>query len=76
MDTTEAETYLHERNNYLRTTSYRKNYDKHMTGDNAGKYIQLDFAHLVELSRLDMYLRTHLLQMCIDIEHAYALLIF
>lgn len=70
MDTTEAETYLHERNNYLRTASYRKNYDKHMTGDNAGKYIQLDFAYLVELSRLDMYLRTHLLQMCIDIEHA------
>lgn len=70
MDTVEAEAYLSDRNNYLRTASYRKNYDKHKTGDNEGKYIQLDFAYLVELSRLDMYLRSHLLQMCIDIEHA------
>lgn len=70
MDTGEAEEYLSDRNNYLRTASYRKNYDKHKTGGNEGKYIQLDFAYLVELSRLDMYLRSHLLQMCIDIEHA------
>jgi len=70
MDTVEAEAHLRDRNNYLRTASYRKNYDKHTTGANEGKYIQLDFAYLVELSRLDMYLRTYLLQMCIDIEHA------
>lgn len=70
MDTTEAEAYLSDRNNYLRTACYRKNYDKHQTGANKGKYIQLDFMYLVELSRLDMYLRSHLLQMCIDIEHA------
>lgn len=70
MSEADAESYLSDRNNYLRTASYRKNYDKHTTGENAGKYIQLDFAYLVELSKLDMYLRTHLLQMCIDIEHA------
>lgn len=70
MDIAEAEAYLSDRNNYLRTASYRKNYDTHKTGNNEGKYIQLDFAYLVELSRLDMYLRSHLLQMCIDIEHA------
>lgn len=70
MDTSEAESYLNDKNNYLRTASYRKNYDKHPGGENEGKYIQLDFAYLVELSRLDMYLRSHLLQMCIDIEHA------
>jgi len=69
MDTTEAEMHLSDKNNYLRTASYRKNYEKHQTGSNEGKYIQLDFAYLVELSRLDMYLRSHLLQMCIDIEH-------
>ena len=62
--------YLSEHNNYLRTASYRKNYEKHTTGINAGKYIQLDFSYLIELSRLDMYLRSQLLQMCIDIEHA------
>ena len=52
MDTVEAEAHLSDRNNYLRTASYRKNYDKHKTGDNEGKYIQLDFAYLVELSKL------------------------
>jgi len=70
MDDATAEEYLGDRNNYLRTAAYRKNYDKHRTGNNEGKYISLDFAYLVELSRLDMYLRAHLLQMCIDIEHA------
>ena len=62
MTPTEAETYLNDRNNYLRTASYRKNYEKHTTGENVGKYIQLDFAYLVELSKLDMYLRQRLLQ--------------
>ena len=70
MTPAEAEAYLNDRNNYLRTASYRKNYEKHTTGENVGKYIQLDFAYLVELSKLDMYLRQRLLQMCIDIEHA------
>lgn len=70
MSESEAEQYLTDRNNYLRTASYRKNYDKHRTGGNAGKYIRLDFAYLVELSKLDMYLRARLLPMCIDLEHA------
>ena len=70
MSESEAERYLTDRNNYLRTASYRKNYDKHRTGGNAGKYIRLDFAYLVELSKLDMYLRARLLPMCIDLEHA------
>ena len=36
MTPTEAETYLNDRNNYLRTASYRKNYEKHTTGENVG----------------------------------------
>lgn len=75
MDSVEAEHYLSDRNNYLRTASYRKNYDKHETGENEGKYIRLDFAYLVELSKLDMYLRRYLLQMCIDIEHSLKMFI-
>ncbi len=75
MSEAEAEIYLSDRNNYLRTASYRKNYEKHETGARAGKYIQLDFAYLAELSKLDMYLRTHLLQMCIDIEHALKVMV-
>lgn len=65
-----AEDYLSKKNNYLRTASYRKNYDKHTTGENVGKYINLDFAYLTELSSLDMYFRSYILPMCIDIEHA------
>ena len=58
-----------QRNNYLRTASYRNNYPKHIAGPNAGKYIHLEFAYLTELSTLDFYLRELLLQMCIDVEH-------
>ena len=62
--------YLKDINNYLRTASYRKNYEKHTMGKNEGKYINLDFAYLCELSSIDMQLRYVLLQMCIDLEHS------
>ena len=39
MTEADAENYLSVKNNYLRTASYRKNYDKHTTGENEGKYI-------------------------------------
>ena len=64
-----AEHYLLEKNNYLRTASYRNNYDKQQTGLDAGKYIHLDFGYLVELSIIDMYFRNIVSKMCIDIEH-------
>lgn len=70
MSTSDAANYLSNRNNYLRTASYRKNYDKHVSGADEGKYIHLDFAYLTELSTIDMYLRSILLKMCIDVEHA------
>lgn len=70
MSEEDAAEYFSKRNNYLRTASYRKNYAKHETGAQAGKYINLDFAYLAELSNIDFYLREHLLKMCIDIEHA------
>lgn len=66
----DAAVYIKDINNYLRTASYRKNYEKHQLGENKGKYIGLDFAYLVEISKIDMYLRNALLKMCIDIEHA------
>ena len=66
----EAVEYLSKRNNYLRTASYRKCYEKHKVGENEGKYIHLDFYNLTELSSIDMHLRNQLLKMCIDIEHA------
>ena len=35
----------------------------------SGKYIGLDFGHLVEMSTIDMYLRKILFKMTIDLEH-------
>lgn len=65
----EAERYLSNINNYLRTAAYRKNYSKYQKGPNTGKYINLDFAYLQELSTLDMHFRFIVSKMCLDIEH-------
>lgn len=65
-----AEHYLSDVNNYLRTAAYRKNYQKYQNGKSLiGKYIDLDFAYLQELSTIDMHLRNIITKMCIDIEH-------
>lgn len=61
--------HLSERNNYLRTASYRKNYQQFDKGAKKGQYRNLDFAYLVELSTIDMHMRPLLLSMCIDVEH-------
>ena len=66
----DAADYIKNINNYLRTASYRKNYVKHTLDENKGKYIDLEFAYLTELSTIDMHLRTILFKMSIDIEHA------
>lgn len=66
----DAEAYIQLKNNYLRTAAYRKNYQKYLNGTNKNKYINLDFAYLVELSTIDMHLRMLISKMCFDIEHA------
>lgn len=66
----EAEAYIRLKNNYMRTAAYRKNYQKHAKGINKGKYIDLDFAYLIELSTIDMHIRNLITKMCLDIEHA------
>lgn len=66
----DAANYLTNVNNYLRTAAYRKNYQKHNKGVNSGKYIDLDFSYLQELSTIDMHFRFIVSKMCLDIEHA------
>ena len=66
----DAEHYLSDINNYLRIASYRKNYEKNQAGENKGKYQNLDFAYLVDLSAIDMHLRYLILKMAVDIEHS------
>lgn len=65
----DAKQYLDRNNNYFKLSSYRKNYGKYTTGPNEGKYLDLDFAYLVELARIDVEIRHILLKMCLDIEH-------
>ncbi len=65
----EARKYLEENNNYFRLRAYRKNFDKHPDGVNKGKYINLDFAMLVDLAVIDMRLRYVLLKLVLDVEH-------
>lgn len=65
----DAANYLTDRNNYLRTAAYRKNYQKYTKGVHKGDYINLDFSYLQELSTIDMHLRFIISKMCLDIEH-------
>ena len=53
----EVSDFLSHNNYYFKLKSYGKNYDKYHATEKKGKYINLDFAYLQELSTLDMYLR-------------------
>lgn len=64
-----AADFLSGHNNYMRTASYRKNYQKYPKGPNTGKYMNLDFSYLQELSVIDMHFRFLISKMCSDIEH-------
>lgn len=63
-----------KRNTYLfKVKSYAKNYsiynETYHDKDKVGKYCDLDFAYLVELSTIDMYLREKIVKLALHIEH-------
>lgn len=64
-----AKMYLEKNNNYFKLTSYRKNFQKYENGINEGKYINLDFEMLSDLSIIDMILRKTMLSIVLDVEH-------
>ena len=65
----DAEKYLRENNNYYNVTAYKNNFIKYQFGELQGKYIDLDFAYLKDLSIIDYRTKTVLFKMIIDIEH-------
>ena len=65
----DAEKYLRENNNYYNVTAYRNDFIKYQCGKFTGKYIDLDFAYLKDLSIIDYRTRLVLFKMIIDIEH-------
>lgn len=69
VDEDAAKLFLEQNNYYFKLKSYAKNYEKYNSGPNAGKYVDLEFAYLKELSTLDMYLRKFIIKMTLDIEH-------
>ena len=66
MDEDTAAEFLRTHNYFFRLKQYA-GICKEQT--KSGKYIGLDFGHLVELSTIDMFLRKLLLKMTIDLEH-------
>ena len=71
MDENEAQNYLKYNNNYYNLTAYKNDFSKYPSpaGQYEGKYIDLDFAYLKDLSIIDMRVRLLLFKMVIDIEH-------
>lgn len=65
----EAEKFLSYNNYYFKIKAYLKVFDKYSSGENKGKYYNVDFAYIKELSTLDMYFRKAILNIALDTEH-------
>jgi hypothetical protein len=61
----EAKLFLTENTYFFKLKTYCENYQK----DAADRYVNLDFAYLVDLSTIDMHLRRFILRLTLDIEH-------
>lgn len=66
-----ARDFLQNNNYFFRIKSYAKNYGK----NSYGKYINLDFAYLIEFSTLDLHFRRLILSYSLDIEHNLKLIL-
>lgn len=65
----DAKDFLQTSNYYFRVKSYAKNYDKFQAPPREGKYINLDFAYLKELSIIDMHFKDIIHRILEAIEH-------
>lgn len=62
----DATKFLKYNNYYFKLKSYARNYSINPKTKN---YYNLDFAYLVELSKLDIYIRKIILELSLDVEH-------
>lgn len=69
--TSAAKEFLSKNNYYHKIKAYASNYSVYTGSDHPlkGKYCDLDFEYLVELSVIDMRLRRIIIEMSLDIEH-------
>lgn len=67
----EAHSFLSNHNYYFRIKAYAKNYERFSDSDNdrKGKYIDLEFAYLKEISILDMHFKEIAQKILAAIEH-------
>ncbi len=71
MSKSDAERFLTYSNFFFKVKAFDKNFDKYKDEKSPcfGKYINLDFEYLVDLSRKDASLRELILDLALDLEH-------
>lgn len=71
-DEREAERFLRESNFFFKVEAFAKSFSRYTNPDSEhfGSYINLDFAYLAELTRLDHHLRETVLSLTLDVEHS------
>ena len=65
----DARRYLETYTYYFRIKAYAKNYEKYISTEKQGQYINLDFAYLVDLSEIDALFRDLIIKMILNLEH-------
>ena len=65
-----AASFLENNNYYFKLKSYAKNYATYQLGESKGRYVNLEYAYLMDLSIIDMHLRHFILTASVDLEHA------
>ena len=65
----DARRYLETYTYYFRIKAYAKNYEKYISTDKQGQYINLDFAYLLDLSEIDALFRDLIMKMILSLEH-------
>ena len=71
MSPEDAVAFLRDKNFFFKVKAFAKCFSKYRdpASENYGRYVNLDFAYLAELTRLDHHLRELVLSMTLDIEH-------